>query len=77
MFVLILGLLIVVLLPTKKTKSRSRRKRPAHRYRKQKSRKKPFQKQLERQLVETLQQVEGVGAVAAAITLETTGKENR
>ena len=34
-----------------------------------------IQKQLERQLVETLQQVEGVGAVTAAITLETTGRK--
>ncbi len=76
-FVLILGLLIVVLLPTKKTKVTKPEEEAGTPVQEAEIQEETIQKQLERQLVETLQQVEGVGAVTAAITLETTGRKNR
>ena len=75
MFVLILGLLIVVLLPTKKTKVTKPEEEAGTPVQEAEIQEETIQKQLERQLVETLQQVEGVGAVTAAITLETTGRK--
>lgn len=74
-FVLILGLLIVVLLPTKKTKVTKPEEEAGTPVQEAEIQEETIQKQLERQLVETLQQVEGVGAVTAAITLETTGRK--
>ncbi|WP_411335604.1 hypothetical protein [Ruminococcus gauvreauii] len=74
-FVLILGLLIVVLLPTKKTKVTKPVEEAGTPVQEAEIQEETIQKQLERQLVETLQQVEGVGAVTAAITLETTGRK--
>ncbi len=74
-FVLILGLLIVVLLPTKKTKVSKSEEETTTPLQQEEVQEETIQRQLERQLVETLQQVEGVGTVTAAITLETTGKK--
>lgn len=73
---LLLGLLLVIMMPVKgKEKSEEDSgTETEEEYPQSGTDREAAAQQLERQLVETLSQVEGVGTVKAAVTLETSGK---
>ncbi|MGI6006365.1 MAG: hypothetical protein ACOX8E_02605 [Ruminococcus sp.] len=74
-FFLLLGLLIVVLLPVKKEEEPANVRQEAESVSDQRKQQETAAEQMEQQLVDTLSQVDGVGMVKAAVTLETSGKK--
>ena len=74
--VLLLGLFLVIMMPVKETdEMKETQKTEEETLPQTPAEEEAAAKQMERQLVETLSQVEGVGEVKAAVTLETSGKE--
>lgn len=71
--VLLLGLFLVIMMPVKETDEMKETQKEEETL-PQTPAEEAAAKQMERQLVETLSQVEGVGEVKAAVTLETSGK---
>lgn len=74
-FFLLLGLLIVVLLPVKEKEKTGKTQPKETAVQSVDTDQGTLAGQLEQQLVDTLSQVEGVGQVKAAVTLETSGKK--
>ena len=73
--VLLLGLFLVIIMPVKETdEMKETQKTEEETLPQTPAEEEAAAKQMERQLVETLSQVEGVGEVKAAVTLETSGK---
>lgn len=72
--VLLLGLFLVIMMPVKETDEMKETQKTEEETLPQTPAEEAAAKQMERQLVETLSQVEGVGEVKAAVTLETSGK---
>ena len=73
--VLLLGLFLVIMMPVKETdEMKETQKTEEETLPQTPAEEEAAAKQMERQLVETLSQVEGVGEVKAAVTLETSGK---
>ena len=72
--VLLLGLFLVIMMPVKETDEMKETQKEEETLPQTPAEEEAAAKQMERQLVETLSQVEGVGEVKAAVTLETSGK---
>ena len=74
--VLLLGLFLVIMMPVKETDEMKETQKEEETLPQTPAEEEAAAKQMERQLVETLSQVEGVGEVKAAVTLGDIGEKS-